>query len=179
MNRLQYFLSAILLALCIRVQAEPVQAVPRVDLSRYSGTWFEIARLPNKFQTQCAASVSAEYLMRNDGQIDVINRCVKTNGELDAATGRAQIMDAASNAKLKVRFAPAWLSWLPAVWGDYWILDLAADYSYAVVGDPGRKYLWILARNRSLPESVYQDLLQRIAKQGYDTTALVKTRQQP
>jgi apolipoprotein D and lipocalin family protein len=159
--------------------AQEVQAVARVDLVRYSGTWFEIARLPNKFQAQCVANVSAVYVPRSDGQIEVINRCLKADGSTEAATGRGRIVDALSNAKLKVRFAPAWLSWLPSVWGDYWVLDLASDYSYAAVGEPGHKYLWILARNHNLSEGQYQEIVQRLAKQGYDTAGLVKTRHQP
>lgn len=166
-------------AMSCAAAAQQVQPVARVDLVRYSGSWFEIARLPNRFQTQCVANVSAEYVQRDDGQIDVINRCLKADGASDAATGRAQIVDATSNAKLKVRFAPIWLSWLPSVWGDYWVLDLAPDYSTAAVGEPGHKYLWILARKRTMPDAQYQEIVQRLAKQGYDTAALVKTRQQP
>ncbi len=172
-------LSVALLALTCAAGAQQVQPVARVDLVRYSGSWFEIARLPNRFQTQCVANVSAEYVQRDDGQIDVINRCLKADGSSDSAIGRAQIVDAASNAKLKVRFAPVWLSWLPSVWGDYWVLDLATDYSTAAVGEPSHKYLWILSRKRTMTDTQYQEIVQRLAKQGYDTAALVKTRQQP
>lgn len=168
-----------LLAVLGTAGAQQVQAVPSVDLSRYRGTWFEIARLPNKFQAQCVANVSAEYVPRADGQLDVINRCLKTDGTTEAAVGRARIADTLSNAKLKVRFAPAWLSWLPSVWADYWVIDLAADYTTAAVGEASHQYLWILARHRSLPDTQYQEIVQRLAKQGYDTAALVKTRQQP
>ena len=168
-----------LLAVFGSAGAQQVQAVSRVDLNRYTGTWFEIARLPNKFQTQCVANVSAEYVQRADGQLDVINRCLKADGMTEAAVGRARIADTLSNAKLKVRFAPAWLSWLPSVWADYWVIDLASDYTTAAIGEASHQYLWILARNRSLPEAQYQEIIQRLAKQGYDTAALVKTRQQP
>lgn len=171
--------SVALLVVTCAAGAQQVQPVARVDLVRYSGNWFEIARLPNRFQTQCVANVSAEYVQRDDGQIDVINRCLKADGSSDAATGRAQIVDATSNAKLKVRFAPIWLSWLPSVWGDYWVLDLAPDYSYAAVGEANHKYLWILARKRTMTDAQYQEIVQRLAKQGYDTSALVKTRHQP
>lgn len=175
----RFLLLVIMSAMATLAGAQQVQVVPRVDLQRYSGTWFEIARLPNKFQKQCVANVSADYVQRGDGQIDVINRCLNADGLSEAAIGRARIVDPLSNAKLKVRFAPAWLAWLPSVWGDYWVLDLAADYAYVAVGEPSHQYLWILARKRSMPEHQYQEVLQRLAQQGYDTSALVKTRQSP
>ena len=161
------------------VLGQTVQTVPQVDLQRYVGIWYEIARLPNKFQAQCAGDVTAEYVQRTDGAIDVINRCQKADGSIDQAIGKAKVVDARSNAKLKVRFAPAWLSWLPMVWGDYWVLDLASDYSLAAVGEPGRDYLWVLSRTPAVPEANYQALLGRLQAQGFDTARLVKTRQAP
>ena len=120
--------------------AAPVRTVPIVDLDRYAGDWFEIARFPNRFQRQCVGDVRASYTRRSDGRIDVVNRCRTADGQTEAR-GVARIVDERTFARLKVRFAPAWLSWLPAVWGDYWIIGLAADYSWAVVGDPGREVL--------------------------------------
>ncbi|MDY7546064.1 lipocalin family protein [Glaciimonas sp. CA11.2] len=160
--------------------AQNVVAVPSIDLNRYAGKWYEIARFPNRFQKSCAGNVTAEYRTRVDGRIDVINRCQKNDGSVDEAIGVARLADSsgsATNSKLKVRFAPAWLSWLPFVWGDYWVLDLAPDYSYAVVGEPGRNYLWILSRSPSLPESSYQAAIQKVARQGFDVSQLVKTKQ--
>src|SRR6187455_2680771 len=120
----------------------PVRTVPLVDLDRYSGDWFEIARFPNRFQRQCVGDVRASYSRRPDGRLDVVNRCRTAEGETEAR-GVARIVDDRTFAKLKVRFAPAWLSWLPMVWGDYWIIGMAPDYSWVVVGDPGRDYLWV------------------------------------
>ncbi|MBC7490293.1 MAG: lipocalin family protein, partial [Glaciimonas sp.] len=89
----------------------------------------------------------------------------------------AQVTDVTSHAKLKVRFAPAWTAWLPFVWGDYWVLDLASDYSYAVVGEPGRNYLWVLSRTPNLPDVMYQAGLAKVAAQGFDVSKLVRTKQ--
>jgi apolipoprotein D and lipocalin family protein len=171
------YLLVLLLSVANLALAQDPVTVPTVDLDRYVGKWFEIARFPNRFQTQCTGEVSAEYVKRADGNIEVINRCAKTDGSMDQAIGEARVVDSVSRAKLKVRFAPAWLSWVPFVWGDYWILDLAADYSTVAVGDPSRKYLWILARTKSLPAPVYDNMVAKLAAQGFDVAALVKTRQ--
>src|SRR5688500_2232418 len=114
-------------------QTPPVRTVPFVDLDRYAGDWFEIARFPNRFQDQCVGDVRATYVRRPDGRVDVVNRC-RTSARETEARGVARIVDQRTFAKLKVRFAPPWLSWLPMVWGDYWIIGLAPDYSWAVIG---------------------------------------------
>jgi len=161
----------------LRAQAPPpVRTVERVDLDRYLGDWSEIARFPNRFQNDCVGDVRARYARRADGRLDVINQCRTTEGT-DDARGVARIVDSSSFAKLKVRFAPALLSWLPAVWGDYWILGLATDYSWAVVGSPDREYLWVLSRTPSLDEDK-QVLAWRAARDnGFDTDRLVRTQQ--
>ncbi|MBB5199787.1 lipocalin family protein [Glaciimonas immobilis] len=161
--------------------AQEVTAVPSVDLSRYVGKWYEIARFPNSFQKACTGNVTAQYRSRADGKIDVINRCKKNDGSVDEAVGLARVSNdsgSATNSRLKVRFAPEWLSWLPLVWGDYWVLDLAPDYSYAVVGEPGRKYLWVLSRTPKLTDSTYRAALAKVAAQGFDVSKLVKTPQE-
>jgi apolipoprotein D and lipocalin family protein len=156
-----------------------LKVVPSVDLPKYMGMWYEIARLPNKFQKHCTGDVTATYTL-DEGGIEVVNRCRKQNGEISEAKGRARrASDDEPNSKLEVRFAPAVLSWLPFVWGNYWIIDLATDYSYAVVGEPSRKYLWILARTRILDASTLNGILTRIRQQGYDTGQLVMTNQSP
>lgn len=156
----------------------PVTAVPDVDLDRYCGTWYEIARLPNKFQRKCASNTTAEYIRQPDGKIKVINRCRTADGGLKEAEGIAKKADKnGSNAKLKVRFAPSWLGWLSFVWGNYWVIDLAPDYSYTVVGEPSRKYLWILSRTPHMETEVYDGIIERVKAMGYDTDALVITEQ--
>jgi apolipoprotein D and lipocalin family protein len=153
-----------------------LQVVPSVDVKRYCGLWYEIARLPNSFQKKCARDVTATYTLLDDGDITVVNRCRKENGEFMEAAGKARRMSTDEpNSKLEVRFAPAFLSFLPFVWGDYWIVDLASDYSYAVVGEPARKYLWILARSPKMSQETYDGIILRIKEQGYDPSGLVKT----
>lgn len=158
--------------------AQQVQSVTNVDLNRYVGKWYEIARFPNRFQEDCAANVTAQYNKRADGEIDVVNRCKERDGKLAEKTGRARVADTATNAKLQVRFVPDWLGWIPFLWADYWIIDLAGDYSIAVIGDPSRDYLWILARTPTISATDYEALVNRATVQGYDTAKLVKTRQE-
>lgn len=147
---------------------DELKVVDSVDLSRYVGTWYEIARLPNSFQKKCADSVTAEYTLRADGRISVVNRCRKPSGEYTTAKGKAKIVDKQTNAKLKVTFF-----W--PFYGDYWILDLDQNYEYAVVGDPSRKYLWILSRTPRMDEGLYQHLLSKMADRGFKTEMMIRT----
>jgi apolipoprotein D and lipocalin family protein len=159
---------------------QPLDVVPSVDLQRYTGTWYEIARLPNRFQSQCVGDVTATYTLLDDGDIKVVNRCRKENGEMAEAEGRAKRAGGTEpNTKLKVRFAPAFLSFLSFVWGDYWIIDLATDYSYAVVGEPARKYFWVLSRKPVMDEATLQEILGRAKQKGYDLAGLIRTKQTP
>ena len=153
----------------------PVRTVPHVDLDRYLGEWFEIARLPNRFQTDCAGDVRATYAYAADGRVNVTNRCARQNGEVIEAKGVAKVVDTRTSARLKVRFAPAFLSFLPIVWGDYWILGLAPDYSWAVVGSPDRKYLWILARESSMDVEQYSRAVAVAKANGFAVDSVVKT----
>jgi apolipoprotein D and lipocalin family protein len=157
---------------------EPLKVVPAVDLRRYAGRWYEIARLPNRFQKKCAGEVVADYTLQPDGKIQVLNRCRLQNGDSTQAEGLARLVGRGQpNSILKVRFAPKFLSFLPQVWGDYQILALSPEYSHAVVGDPSRKYLWILARTPNLDEVTYDHLVEEARGQGFDTSLLEKTRQ--
>ncbi len=155
----------------------PVKTVPVVDLDRYVGTWFEVARFDNVFQRGCAGDVTATYAKRPDGRLDVINRCRRADGSMTTAAGVARVVDITTRAKLKVRFAPAFLSWLPMVWGDYWIIGLADDYSWVVVGTPDRKYLWVLSRTAVLAESNYERALEIARANGFDDRQLRLTAQ--
>lgn len=152
-----------------RLRLPELPTVPRVDLGRYVGTWYEIANFPQRFQRGCTAS-TATYTLRGDGQIDVVNRCRKgtTDGPEKVAQGRARVVDPSSNAKLEVSF-------FGPFWGDYWIVDLGADYEFAVVGHPSRDYLWILSRTQTMEAEVYDAIVGRLAAQGYETSRLVRT----
>lgn len=153
-------------------EIEPLRVVSDVDLDRYVGKWYEIARFPNRFQSECSNS-TAEYSFRSDGKIRVINTCKKRNGEIDKAEGVAEVVDPSAQAKLKVSFLPSWLRWTGIGKGDYWIIDLATDYSYAVVSEPERQYLWILSRSSSLSRSEYEGILNRLRAQGFDLSPLI------
>jgi apolipoprotein D and lipocalin family protein len=152
-----------------------VRTVDSVNLDRYLGEWVEIARFPNRFQRTCAGDVRATYVRRADGRIDVINRCRTRDGSVIEARGVARVVDARTSAKLKVRFAPAFLSFLPLVWGDYWILGLADDYSWAVVGSPDRQYLWILARTPDIAADQFAAAVAVARGNGFDVDRLTKT----
>jgi apolipoprotein D and lipocalin family protein len=159
-------------------RAQDLTVVDSIDLHRYAGTWYEIARLPNRFQTQCVANVVATYEVTESGEFKVVNCCLKDNGDTSRAEGTARRAGSdLPNSKLQVRFAPAVLSFLPFVWGDYWIIDLAPDYSYAVIGEPKREYFWLLARAPKLDRKTLDEILGRARKQGYDLTSLILTKQ--
>ena len=155
---------------------QPLRPADTVDLARYVGRWYEIARLPNKFQNKCAGDVVVQYARRRDGRIDVINQCRQNDGKVDQAQGVARrAAGAKSDAILQVRFAPAILSFLPGVWGDYWIIGLGPDYTWSVVGVPSREYLWILARTPSMTDSSFEQALEIAKGKGFDTSRLIKT----
>ena len=137
-----------------------------VDLDRYVGLWYEIAKIPNRFQKDCARGTTAEYELRDDGKITVVNKCVKDDGRIIEAKGIAKIEDIVSNAKLKVSFV-SFFGWRP-FWGDYWIIGLDKDYQWVVVGTPDRKYGWVLARSPSLDADVFEKIREIIERNGYD-----------
>jgi len=155
----------------LSAEEQPLEVVGSVDLDRYLGTWYEIASYPAWFQRGCTA-VTAHYSLRDDGLIRVVNSCNKDalDGKLKQSTGRAKVVDGSNNAKLKVSF-------FGPFWGDYWVIDLDAEYRWAVVGVPSRKYLWILSRTRSMDESLFQEIAGRLAAKGYDEARLVRTLQ--
>jgi apolipoprotein D and lipocalin family protein len=164
-------------AIAVKAQTGELPTVPKVDLKRYTGKWFEIARYPNKFQKKCAGNTTATYTIKENGKIEVLNECLNKKGLMEKAKGEAKIVDKTTNAKLKVRFAPAFLSFIPAVWGDYWIIDLDKNYNYVAIGDPKRKYLWVMSRSPQLDEATYQNILRRVEKLGFNPGKLNKTPQ--
>jgi apolipoprotein D and lipocalin family protein len=150
----------------------PLQAVPELDLARYAGTWHEIARLPMYFQRKCASNTTATYTAREDGKLTVLNSCVRDDGKTMASEGVARLAGT-SPGKLQVRFAPDWMSALPFVWADYWVIALDADYRWAIVGEPGREYLWILSREPTMDEQTLEGLKARARMMGYDLAELI------
>lgn len=151
----------------------PVTAVSHLDLDRYAGTWHEIARLPMWFQRKCEKDVTAHYTPRPDGTVSVHNACVTAEGKTIASDGVARRPEPFALGKLQVRFAPAWLSWVPLVWADYWVIALDDDYRWAMIGQPGRKYLWILSREPSLDRKTFEELKARAVSMGYDLGPLI------
>lgn len=154
-----------------------VQAVPQVDWPRYTGTWYEIALFPNRFQAQCERDTQAQYRLREDGHVEVRNRCTNAQGQVQEALGEARLQGGPNTPRLKVRFAPQWLAWLPLVWGDYWVVDLDPAYSLAAVSEPSRQYLWVLSRTPQVDPVAYQALLQRLQAQGLAVERLQRTPQ--
>jgi apolipoprotein D and lipocalin family protein len=169
-------LAAIGLAACSTlVSRHPVgnRFVPQpnkpVDLQKYLGRWYEIARYEQSFQKGCEA-VTADYSLRADGNIEVLNRCRKPGGKPSEARGRAKVVDRETKAKLKVSF-------FGPFYGDYWVLDHADDYGWSIVGEPSGRYLWILNRKATPEEAEVQKLIDRAKGLGYDTSMLLRTRQ--
>lgn len=156
----------------------PLASVASLDVPRYMGTWYEIAKFPNRFQKKCVGFTVATYSALADGSLQVRNRCRTGKGETDEAIGAARQVGAPDSPRLKVRFAPAILSFLPMVWGDYWVIDLDAGYQLAAVSEPRREYLWILSRTPKVDKAIYQALLTRLEGQGFDVSKLVSTRQE-
>jgi apolipoprotein D and lipocalin family protein len=153
----------------------PLVTIPALDVPRYMGTWYEIAKYPNWFQKKCVAETRAEYKLQAGGSVQVINRCRKDTGEMDEAIGEARQIGENNSPKLQVRFAPAWLSLLPFVWGDYWVIDLDVGYQLVAVSEPKREYLWVLSRTPTVSAEAYAALLVRLKAQGFDLGRLERT----
>ena len=147
--------------------------IAALDVPRYMGTWYEIARTPNWFQKKCVGQSRADYQLQGDGSVQVINRCPLASGEMNEAIGQARQLGGPTSPKLEVRFAPAWLSFIPAGWGDYWVVDIDEAYQWVIVSEPSRKYLWLLARQPRLTADLRQQLLQRLERLGFSTAQLL------
>jgi apolipoprotein D and lipocalin family protein len=148
----------------------PLETVPKVDLNRYTGRWYEIAKYPNRFERKCDSNVTATYTIRPDGKISVVNSCTTREGKLTQSSGWARIVDQKTGSKLQVTFF-----W--PFFGNYWIIDLGPNYEYAVIGEPSRKYLWILSRTPKMDDMLYAELTNHLADKGYDASKLERMRQ--
>jgi apolipoprotein D and lipocalin family protein len=159
-----------------RAAKPPVQAVEAIDLTRYAGRWFEVARRPNFFEKADMSNITADYELLPSGLVSVRNSCRRGDGKHTEAVGIARALDE-SNTKLKVAFAPRLLRVLPFVWGNYWILDLDPDYQWALVGEPSRKYLWILSRTPQMPAAEFERLCGKAIENGYSLEDLIHPEQ--
>jgi apolipoprotein D and lipocalin family protein len=154
---------------CSTTEPRPLQTVGTVDLQRYAGDWFEVARLPNVFQSACASDTVARYRVGADG-VSVRNRCRRADGSIDSIEGSATVEPGSSGARLKVTF----------FWpfrGDYWVLALDPAYQWALVGEPRRKYAWVLSRTPTMDQQTLDSLLDRAQLLGFERTAFVRTPQ--
>lgn len=168
-----YLLFAILTCYPVLAVEHPPTPVKQVDLPRYMGTWYEIARLPMPYQKQCKDDISATYSLNQDASVTVVNRCRTADGSYDRVKGRATSDNDSAN-RLHVTFLPAWLRWLPIGKAPYWILRLDKNYRYALVGTPDRKYLWILSRTPQIDSTTYQNYLKTAQQQGYNTSNIIR-----
>ena len=173
---MRILLSTLLFTAGAACAAPPLTTVGAVDLTRYAGQWYEIARYPNRFQRQCVAETTATYRVLDNGNVGVVNRC-RTREGMDEANGVARRVDGRTD-RLAVSFLPAALRWLPIGWGSYWIVELAPDYRYAVIGEPSREYLWVLARTRTLSPEDRRAIESRLPAHGYDPARLVDSPQE-
>ena len=155
---------------------EKVQAVAKVDLNKYLGTWHEIARKPLYFQKKCDYNVTANYSLNENGTVKVDNKCFNKDGKLQQSIGEASVQNSPENSKLKVSFLPKALRWLPVGRGDYWILKLDEDYQVALVGTPNKKYLWLLSRSPTLDPAIATEFLDHAKNQGYNLSDLIHTK---
>lgn len=172
MPKLSLLLLTLLAGLGAAHAAPEPAALPTVaalDLQRYAGAWYEIALLPNRFQKQCVADTQARYRLEGE-RVEVINRCRTAKGEVDRTAGHAKVVDGSANAKLKVTFF-----W--PFYGNYWVLDLDPEYQHVLIGEPSRKYAWVLSRTPQMDEAVLQKILDRAAELGFERAAFQRTPQ--
>ena len=151
--------------------------IASLDVPRYMGVWFEIAKYPNWFQRMCVSSTKAEYSPQPNGTVRVVNRCTTDDGKTKETVGVARQIGTANSPKLEVQFTPAWLSFIPFLWADYWVIDLDPDYQLVAVSEPKRDYLWVLSRTPEVNSAAYDALLARLEKKGFDLQKLARTRQ--
>ena len=149
-------------------QAKPLPTVEKVELDKYLGVWYEVARKPMFFERKFAFNVTATYTLNENGNIVVDNKCADQDGDLQRSLGEAFVVNAPFNSKLKVSFLPEGVRWIPVGRGDYWILKLDEDYQTVLVGEPRRKYLWVLSRIPNPKKEIIHEYLNYAKSLGYD-----------
>lgn len=178
MNFKQIFLPLLLAACTSSAWAKnELATIPSLNVQRYMGTWYEIAKYPNPFQKNCVSNTVATYEAQPNGTVRVTNRCSESDGKVKEAIGEARQIGNATSPKLEVRFAPAWLSFLPFVWGNYWVIDLDADYQLVAISEPRQEFLWVLSRTPAPNPEAYKLLTERLAKKGFDLKKMEATPQ--
>ncbi|OTG66795.1 hypothetical protein B9T28_04555 [Acinetobacter silvestris] len=166
--------------MCMQLAYAENQTLPtveRVELDKYLGVWYEIARKPMYFQNQCARDVTARYTVNVNGNIAIDNRCYDERGVLQQALGEAFVVNEPFNSKLKVGFLPEAIRWVPIIRGDYWILKLDENYQMALVGEPRRKYLWLLSRVPHPDKLIVNEYLHYAQTLGFDLKDIIRTEQ--
>ncbi|NNH39501.1 lipocalin family protein [Acinetobacter terrae] len=156
---------------------KPLHTVEKVELDKYLGVWYEVARKPMYFQNKCDRDVSATYTLNENGNIGVDNRCYTNDGQLNQSVGEAFIQNAPFNTKLKVSFLPESVRWLPVGRGDYWVLKIDDAYQTVLVGEPRRRYLWVLSRSAQPDQAVVKEYLDYAQSIGYDIGDVIHTKQ--
>lgn len=164
------------LATMAYAQPKPLQAVEKVELDRYLGVWYEVARKPLYFQNKCDRDVTASYTLNENGNVNVDNKCYSKDGKLNQSIGEAFVQNAPANSKLKVSFLPSAVRWLPIGRGDYWVLKIDDNYQTVLVGEPDRKYMWVLSRTPHPNEQVIGEYLDFAKSVGYDLGDVIKTK---
>ena len=160
----------------VYAQAKPLHVADKVELDKYLGVWYEIARKPMSFQNQCDSNVTATYTFNENGNVLVDNRCTMKDGQQSHAIGEAFVQNAPYNTKLKVSFFPEAIRWLPAGRGDYWISKIDENYQTVLVGEPSRKYMWVLSRDPHPDPRVVNEYLDYAKSVGYDLKNLIRTK---
>lgn len=158
-------------------QTKPLKTVEKLELDKYLGVWYEVARKPLYFQNKCDRDVTATYTLNENGNVAVDNRCYSKDGSLNQSIGEAFVQNAPFNSKLKVSFLPEAIRWLPFGRGDYWVLKLDENYQTVLVGEPRRKYMWVLSRSPQPDQAVVHEYLEYAKSVGYDVGDVIHTKQ--
>ncbi len=171
---MRYFVLCVLAFFTNISYATDIVPISNFDSNKYVGIWYEIARLPNRFEKNCVAPITANYSVNPDNNLEIIvvNKCNTKDKQPDIATGVAKFVELPTTGKLKVTFLPTWLRGLPFGYGDYWILN--TDYSQiSVVGSPDHEYLWILARTENINQHQLKQAIDIAKEQGFDVSKLI------
>ncbi|MPW45812.1 lipocalin family protein [Acinetobacter guerrae] len=167
-------LTGLAVATVAYAQSKPLPTVERVELDKYLGVWYEIARKPMFFENKCARDITATYTLNENGNVSLDNRCYSKDGELKQSVGEAFVENPPFNTKLKVSFLPEAVRWVPVARGDYWILKLDENYQTVLVGEPSRKYLWVLSRTPDLSEDIVNEYLNYAKSLGYQLNDIIR-----